>query len=282
MKKQTFTLAVLLFSLVLLFIFSKSFSQPMAGFNALVPVTNESNATRIGAGAEWEVYSSEISIVDGPKARNSTKPKTPATQPKIGLRIGGNIAFADMGEKHINDIPLVAPETGNANVYFSNSLWNTNLSSKFYFNYLKGIIIPYTGAFAGGSMFESEMSIHPQDNSAYTNSSVSSSQTLNLGGSAGLLINVGGFFIDAGATYTHAEYQQGDYMDLSTLNNVGGAADFHVGDSPTDYLTFKLGITGYLDGDGKGKGNHTVGLGHGHSCGHIGGGGASHINIHIH
>ncbi len=283
MKKQLTTALLFLFSILL---FNKSFSQPMVGFNVIVPAINETETTRLGAGAEWEMYSPEIKIVKGKQTNKTKSANIPANQPKIGVRVGGDVIYANMGNKHLNDLPLVAPETGNANAYFTNSSFQTNLTSKIYFNYLHGILIPYTGAFAGGSLFASELSIHPQDNTAYTNSNISNSQTLNVGGSAGLLINVGGFFIDAGATYTHAELQQGDYLDLGSLSNQNGAADFHLGDSPTDFLTFKLGIAGYIDNSVSVRGTagshhctHLSGLGH--ACGHLGGG-ISHISIHIH
>ena len=281
MKNQTLTLAILL-----VLSFTKSFSQSAASFNFLAPLSlGTTTPMMAGAGVGMELFSPEIKIIGGKKLAK-TKLNDYKPIPRLGVRFGCdfNMATMTLDNKHLDNMPLVAPETGTSTVYFSNSLYYADVCSKLYLSLAHGNILPYTAAFIGSRTFNSNMNIQPNDNTnSASSSTITTSTGIQVGASAGIMIGINGIFLDTGVQYIHSEVP-GSYADLTTLQNINGTADIHLGDTPADYLVFKVGITGYLDGGRGGMGGCSGNiLGHGH-CGHIGniGGGMSHISIHLH
>ena len=289
MKKINSTsIALLLFSLLL---FSNANSQPMFDLNLISPMSLGNNPSIvIGIGGGIGLYSKAINLT-GNKGTgyNKYKPQNYSTyhsgkQPAFCVRFGGEASIANMGYKHLYDMPLLAPESGTSKVYFGNTFFTVNGGAKFYSGFFNNKLLPYVEVFAGIRGYNSNVTIQPDDGTASTSSHITQSAGVDVGGGAGLLIKLGTIFLDAGVTYTHSEVP-GNYADLTTLQRIGNSADMKLQEIPNDYLVYKLGIVALIDGDGTGSGGRSSGSvwsGAFHSCGHILGGGHSHISIHLH
>ncbi len=271
-------------------IFSKINAQPMFDLNVISPVTlNNAVAPVIGIGGGIGLYSSAINL-SGSRYNSYNKYRRnnyqPDKQPPFCVRFGGEASIANMGYKHLDNMPLLAPESGTAKVYFGNTFYTVNGGAKFYASCFNSKLLPYAEVFAGLRGYNSNMTIQPDDGTANTSSHITKTEGIDVGGSAGLLIKVGGVFLDAGVMLTHSEVP-GNYADLTSLQRIGNTADMQLIDIPANYLVYKVGIVALIDDDGKGSsGGRSSGsfwTGIGHSCGHIGSGlGHSHINIHLH
>ena len=265
----------------------------MFDLNLISPVSLGTNtAPVIGIGAGLGFYSSAINL-SGNKNKYYDKYHKPQAyniyqvdkQPPFCVRFGGEVTIANMGYKHLDNIPLLAPESGTAKVYFGNTFYTLNGGAKFYGSCFNSKLLPYAEVFAGLRGYNSNMTIQPDDGSASTSSHITTTLGVDAGGSAGLLFKLGGIYLDAGVMFTHSEVP-GSYADLTTLQRIGNTADVQLQDVSNNYLVYKLGIVALLNDTGGGtNGSHSNSgsfwTGALHSCGHISAG-HSHISIHLH
>ena len=278
--KQKYSL--LLPALFILFLCLHTNAQSIIEMNAASPVSNDpSIRTTYGGGIGFGFYSNPLILIKN----NQHNYKNRKAAAPFCARLGGDFFIAGMGSRNFKDVPLLAPESGNAKVSFSNMLSGFNADLKFSSRCFNGKVIPYVDAYVGTRSLTCSMNIYPSDrNLKSTDTILSRISGINVGATAGVLINfIDDGYIDFGVSLNHSEVP-GKYIDLHSINRSGNTINCYSQSGPTDFLVFKVGLVAYIDpnqgGSANGNGYHTHSGGH--WGGHCGGGGHSHVSIHVH
>jgi hypothetical protein len=274
------------------FISIQTSAQCASEIYGVCPIGYTGNTTNAGGGMGFGYFSKPFHIVP-----ISSKNKTNEMfYGPLNFQFGGNMYFGYMGGKTFKDVPLVAPESGNAKVSFDNWLTSINPSVRLTSSMFDGKVMPYAEVFAGWRHTSSSLAVTPNDYSQKgTDSTIHSSHAINVGVAGGVMFEITkGVRLDVGALWSHSEVM-GSSVDINSIHRDGDAIDVTSVDSPFDYVIIKAGISFDIDGSngGSGSGSGYVGGGHsyhGHgnwlnSLGHcLGGGhgGGGHVNIHFH
>jgi len=243
---------------------------------------NTVQSTIGGGGLGMGLYSSELGLI---KTNRYIRAVNPRRNPVLAVRFGGDMMFALMGDRSFKHVPLLEPETGNANVEISNMLYDVSTGVRFSTSCFDGRIEPYLDLSVGCRVFSSTMNIHPDDKEKEsTTKYLETVKGLNTGIGAGLMISLtkkGDVMLNAGLALNHSEVP-GRFVDLSRTQRIGNTIDYYTRPSVEDFVIIRAGIVAKLDfsEEGSGHGCHSAGI---HSCGHSHcGGGHSSVSVHAH
>jgi hypothetical protein len=170
----------------------------------------------------------------------------------VHIRFGGEFYFAEMAHRQLGNLPLSAPQIGDAKIRLSQSNLGINgilrislpMETKF---------TPYVDVFAGFRNFGSGMSITPlQKQDGYeesTSKNLSNSTQLCYGATAGVLIYCGKYVrFNTGLMFTTSN-KIGQMTDLSNTSIDGGNLVTQTINTPKNMLILKVGFTFLLDND---------------------------------
>lgn len=268
------------FILLLNFVFAKSNAQVIFELNGIGVTSNSNKSSFIaGGGGEITIYAPAIHLIKPSGKNNSRNSLAP-----LSLHFGASLYVSGMGNKTFVNVPLVAPESGDAKVYFSNTLFGANADVRFTAALLNGKVAPYLDGFAGFRQFNSDMNIMPNDGGKQSAKQLTKTAGLGFGATLGLQFRVyDGIFINTGVNYTYSQ-STGEFIDIHSLNRVGNSIEYSAAPLSKDFLIYKLGVTCYFGKEPKGS------KGSSHSshhawwegwCSHSRSNGGGHSNINL-
>lgn len=213
-------------------------SQALLEVNGTVPMSLNSRSFFSGGGAGFAIYGAPINLGNRNGIIGRSSP--------VELRFGGGFYGNGTGSRTFGDVPLLSG-AGNASVDFQNTLWGMNTGVKLSTETFGGAIHPYAEAFVGIRYFGSEMTVDPIDSEEKSSSmTLAKSAGVNFGATGGAMIRLTeGFFIDTGVMWSHSDVT-GEFVEIGTLKRIGDNIGYHTEKLPTDFLMFKLGVTGYI------------------------------------
>ncbi len=218
----------------------------------------------------------------------------------IECRLGGGFYFAGLNQNTVSNVPLIAPQTGNALVTLTNRTYGLNGIARFSLPY-SNKIIPYCDVFAGLRGFTSNMNIAPDAsqngcntcNSA-TSENIANINELDYGATGGVMISLGkSVKLNAGLTYSDSNHL-GKIINVTSAQLQAGSIAVEQMNAPTDMLLATLGLTFCFDGtwnnwtsdhytpsSSSPSYNNYHNYSYPSSSGHCSGGGHSNVSVHI-
>lgn len=171
----------------------------------------------------------------------------------LQVRLGGDFYFAELNRKKLDNVPLAAPQTGDARVRLSQSNIGFNAVARFSLPY-SNIITPYLDIFGGVRGYYAGMNITPKiRQSGYessTSQSLSDDWHFAYGATGGVLISLGEWVkLNTGLMFTTSQ-QVGEGFNITNarLENGSIVADKML--NPKDMLVLKVGITFLFESSG--------------------------------
>ncbi len=197
----------------------------------------------------------------------------------LEVRLGGGIYGSSMVRRTMTNVPLNAPQTGDATVKFKNGVWGFDGILRFSLPYSSGLV-PYFDAFVGSRLFTANMNIIPNvQNNTYQNSTfqnLSSLSQLNYGGELGVMFSFSdNFKFNAGMMYTYSP-KFGEVVDVDKITLDNGSLTTQNMSTPHGVwiakvgFVFAFGASSGGSGGGGGVGGRSRGL-------RLGGGGGAKI-----
>jgi hypothetical protein len=212
----------------------------------------------------------------------------------VQMRLGGEFYWAEMEHRNLSDVPLAAPQMGNAKVRFTENVLGFNAMARFSMPYSQKII-PYVDVFGGYRGFSSSMDITPyQYQPGYQRSSSQNLSTvgqLNYGATFGLMASLSpNVKFNAGMMYTYSK-SVNEIVDINSAQMNADGVNANQTLTPLGMWIAKVGFTFMLDGSNRssgcncncrGRGRFYRGGGGFYRGGGWGGGAVNHVNIGIH
>lgn len=171
----------------------------------------------------------------------------------LQVRIGGDFYFAELNRKKLDNVPLAAPQIGDARVRLSQSNFGFNAVARFSLPY-SNLVTPYLDIFGGIRGYYAGMNITPKVRQAGYESSTSQSLSDDFhfayGATGGVLISLGEWVkLNTGLMFTTSQ-QVGEGFNISNarLENGNIVADKML--NPKDMLVLKVGITFLFESSG--------------------------------
>lgn len=237
MKTISFQLRILIFSTFCVFQ-SRAQSIIVSGLqNNPVSISNSYNNT--GNGLKLIAYSDTLNITKNIKYK------------PVYMRYGLGINFSNLGKEQLNNIPLLAPQTGDASVTFTNKLANFNMYFRFSKQNLKGKFFePYIEPFAGLARYSSHMLIKPnqlQQGYSPNDSTLSSYNALNMGIGVGCVFKISEMInIDIGLSKSFSMVNN-DWTDISTVSAKNNMVAFCNSKVPDSIVQVSVGVNFVFD-----------------------------------
>ncbi len=216
----------------------------------------------------------------------------------VECRLGGGFYFSGLSQKDVSNVPLTAPQTGNASVTLSNRVHGLNGIIRFSLPY-SNKIVPYCDVFAGMRGFTSNMNIIPGSTQNGCNTcNTSTSQNLstvsefNYGATGGILVSLGkSVKLNLGLSYSESNHI-GKIINIDTAHLQSGTIELDQMYAPSSMLLATFGLTFCFDGSWSGgpSGNYSNSYSpsynnyshpSSYSGSHCTGGGNSGVSVHI-
>lgn len=171
----------------------------------------------------------------------------------LQVRIGGDFYFAELNRKKLDNVPLLAPQNGEARVRLSQSNIGFNAVARFSLPY-SNIISPYLDIFGGVRGYYTGMNITPKVRQngyeSSTSESLSDDWHFAYGATGGVLISLNEWIkLNTGLMFTTSQ-QVGEGFNISNarLENGNIVADKML--NPKDMFVLKVGITFLFESSG--------------------------------
>jgi hypothetical protein len=212
----------------------------------------------------------------------------------VQMRLGGEFYWAQMEHRNLSNVPLAAPQTGDARINLTENVLGFNAMARFSMPYSQKII-PYVDVFGGYRGFTSGMNITPnQYQPGYQRSSSQNLSTvaqLNYGATFGLMVSLGpSVKFNAGMMYTYSK-SVNEMVDINSVQMNADGVNANQMLTPQGMWIAKVGFTFLLDGSNRSsgcncncrsRGGFYRGGGGFYRGGGWGGGASSQVNIGIH
>ncbi len=212
------------------------------------------------------------------------------------IQYGANFLWSGLGNRTFNNVPLLAPQVGLAQVTLSNSFFGINVMGRISMPN-KSIFIPYADVFGGYRGMYSNININPYYHSyGYKNNSdqtLARVKGLNYGLGGGIMTKLSERVrLDIGVSYTQS-FGGGQYVDLSSAYSDASGINLNMKSAPNGIVMFNFGLMFYIEDDGtrsndcnckhsRSYGRSGWGWGGGGWGGSHSGGGGGHSNVGIH
>ncbi len=211
----------------------------------------------------------------------------------IDIKLGGGIYGSSLVKRIIRDVPLDAPQTGNATVNFKNDVLGFDGILRFSLPY-SSPIVPYFDVFAGSRLFAANMNITPNGQSSNNQNStfknMSSISQFNYGGEFGLMFSFSDSFkFNTGIMYTYSP-DNGEVVDVNKIHLEAGTLIADKMATPHGMFIAKVGFVFVFNGSGNASVGGTSGgarrsggfrLGGSTGGAKIGGGGINKVRLNI-
>jgi hypothetical protein len=205
----------------------------------------------------------------------------------IQVRFGGEFYWSQFDHKNMGELPLSAPQTGNATVRLNENVFGLNAVTRFSLPW-SAKITPYVDLFAGLRGFTSGMSITPDIYQKYnqksTSENLSSMAQFNYGITGGFMASLGkSVKLNVGLMYSYCA-KPGEMVNVKSAQMEAGTMVADNMPTPKSMLMAKVGFTFLLDKSKSNCGNsRSGGRSYRYSGGFFrgGGGGGSHINFNL-
>ncbi len=174
----------------------------------------------------------------------------------MDLRLGVSYSFSRLGSKSIKDIPLLAPQTGNAAVYFNNYYQQFAYHARFSRpNFCYSYIEPYIDLSMGFAVYLSEMEVAPYD-SSYSNTPTTLHEyaAFKMGIESGCFIKITpAIKIDIAVNKAFSPITK-EWTDMSTVSREKNTVVYCDGKVPKSITQFSVGIV-FAFNDGNNQSN---------------------------
>ncbi len=207
----------------------------------------------------------------------------------LQVRLGGEFYFSELSHKRLSNVPLSAPQVGDAKVRLSQSNFGLNAIARFSLPY-SSILTPYIDVFGGFRGYSANMSITPYKPQPGYESSTSNNLSSDLhwtyGATGGILVSINSWLkFNTGLMYTTTG-KPGEIFDISKARLENGNIVSEKINTPKDMLTLKIGLTFLIDGGFETKSSNCCNcgssgfiLGSGFSTGSFGKGNSVGFNV---
>jgi hypothetical protein len=175
----------------------------------------------------------------------------------VELRIGGGIYGSSLVKRNVYNVPLDAPQIGDATVHLKNNIFGFDGILRISLPYSNGIV-PYLDLFAGQRLLNANMNIAPDQPAfgyqASTSRNLGSVSQVNYGATFGILASLSETFkFNIGMMYTYSP-QNNDMINVDKARLESGSVVFDNKAIPHGMFIAKVGFTFMLTGSGSSSG----------------------------
>ncbi len=181
-----------------------------------------------------------------------------ASNKGLNIRLGGDYFFSGLDRKTIHNVPLLAPQTGNAKVRLTQNFLAVNAAARLSLPWNEKVS-PYADFFAGFGMHTTGITVTPNEYQLgyerSTSNNIDAVARFNYGAAAGILISLHqDVKLNAAILYTHTD-NPGQITDLRSAGVESGNLLLNKKGLENGSYFFKLGITVLLRPSGKTSSN---------------------------
>lgn len=168
------------------------------------------------------------------------------------LQYGGNFMWTGLGHRNFENVPMLYPQSGLAQVSLNNAVWGMNFITRFSAPN-KTIFTPYVDVFGGYRNTLSTLNVNPYAHDYYGNKNgssqnLSSVSGLNYGMGGGILTNLGKRIkLDVGVSYMQSLQSGGHIADLATAYADAGGVNLNLKATPINLMMVNIGLLFYLE-----------------------------------
>lgn len=188
-----------------------------------------------GGGAGFGMFSQALKFGAGANTYNP-----------VQVRLGWDFYMVGTGHRTFNNIPLSAPQTGDAQVRLAQNNLGINFVARFSGSY-SNKLIPYADVFGGWRSFNSTMDITPNVKQpgyeSSTSTNLSSANQWAYGGTLGLMYSITPYVkFNTGLMYTTSP-AKGEMVDVLHATNESNNIVTSKISTPKDMFIVKVGFT---------------------------------------
>lgn len=166
------------------------------------------------------------------------------------LRLGGDFYFTGLDRRKFANVPLLAPQSGDAKVKLNETMFGINFVARLTMPWDEKVS-PYIDGFAGLRAITTGMDVTPnQPQIGYentTSNNIDGSYRLHYGVAGGLLIALGkDVKLNMGVVYSHSDHP-GSVSNIRTASLENGSVVMDQKLLAQNMILFKLGVTVRID-----------------------------------